>query len=175
MKPLETKEKSKAVNVITHIIKNASGTEQSNIHDVANIMTSRHIYIEQLHLRPIRVSFTFTQEWESSRVDSDKSMILQYIRKIPSLSNAELTFTSFVVSHTFESSDMLIRIIGTHYLSQLTKHFFSIIGSLAILNGPADFLANVGTGVRDFFMNRSIALFTDLINLSKGWRMVLSA
>jgi hypothetical protein len=28
---------------------------------------------------------------------------------------------------------------------------FSLIGSLAILTGPADFLANIGTGVRDFF------------------------
>lgn len=115
-------------------------------------MISQRIYIEQLHLHPLRFSFTFTQEWETQTTDiDDKSMILQYIRKVPSLSNAELTFTSFVVSHTFESLDVLRRIIRTHYVSQLTQHFFSVIGSLAIFHGPADFFANVGTGVRDFF------------------------
>jgi len=42
-------------------------------------------------------------------------------------------------------------IIREHYMSQVTQHMFSLIGSLAILTGPADFLANIGTGVRDFF------------------------
>jgi hypothetical protein len=152
VKPFKTIEIIKLTNLMAHITEtNEDVTQCTSIQDVASIMTSRRVYIEQLHLHPIRISFTFTQEWENSAIDSEKSMILQYVRKIPSLSNAELTFTSFVVSHAFESSDMLLRIIRAHYLSQLTKHFFSTIGSLAILNGPADFLANVGTGVRDFF------------------------
>jgi len=55
------------------------------------------------------------------------------------------------VSRSFESPSVLKDIIRTHYASQVTQHFFSLIGSLAILTGPADFLANIGTGVRDFF------------------------
>ena len=149
VKPLQSKEKLKVDACDTS--KTYFFRPSTNIQDVTNIMTSRRIYIEQLHLHPIRISFTFTQDWENKSIDSETSMVLHYVRKIPSLSNAELTFTSFVVSHAFESSNMLLRIIGTHYSSQFTQHFFSIIGSLAILNGPADFLANVGTGVRDFF------------------------
>ncbi len=152
LEPLQIREIMKAKKVMAHLTRTTVATEwPTDIQDVTNIMTSRRIYIEQLHLHPIRISLTFTQEWGSGTGDSEKSVMMQYIRKIPSLSNAELTFTSFVVSHAFESSDILFRIIRIHYLSQLTKHFFSIIGSLAILNGPADFLANVGTGVRDFF------------------------
>lgn len=60
-------------------------------------------------------------------------------------------FTSFVVGHVFESPRTLFRIISTHYSSQLTKQVFGILGSLAILGAPADFISNVGTGVRDFF------------------------
>ena len=41
--------------------------------------------------------------------------------------------------------------IVTHYSSQLTKQIFGILGSLAILQAPADFISNVGSGVRDFF------------------------
>ncbi len=123
-----------------------------NDQHVSKVTTSRRFYIEQLHLHPIRISLTFTQDWETKDIsDSKKSMFLFYMRTIPSLANAQLTFTSFVVSHTFETFDTLLRIISAHYISQLTQHFFSVIGSLAIFHGPADFLANVGTGVRDFF------------------------
>lgn len=78
-------------------------------------------------------------------------MIFQFIRGMASIAGAPLTFTSFVVSHAFESPQALLRIIAAHYSSQLTKQIFGILGSLAILGAPADFLANVGTGVRDFF------------------------
>jgi len=68
-----------------------------------------------------------------------------------SIANAPLTFTSFVVAHVFEAPQALLRVIGVHYSSQLTKQIFGILGSLAILGAPADFITNVGTGVRDFF------------------------
>ena len=60
-------------------------------------------------------------------------------------------FTSFIVGHVFEAPQALVRVILTHYSSQLTKQIFGILGSLAILGAPADFISNVGTGVRDFF------------------------
>lgn len=44
-----------------------------------------------------------------------------------------------------------MRVVITHYSSQLTKQILGILGSLAILGAPADFITNVGTGVRDFF------------------------
>ncbi len=44
-----------------------------------------------------------------------------------------------------------MRVISAHYSSQLTKQIFGILGSLAILGAPADFISNVGSGVRDFF------------------------
>lgn len=62
-----------------------------------------------------------------------------------------MVFTSFVVGHVFEAPQALVRVIATHYSSQLTKQVFGILGSLAILGAPADFISNIGTGVRDFF------------------------
>ena len=130
-----------------------SDTGRKDITKDIAIFTSRsdRIYCEQLHLHPIRISVTFTQEWNVLDTVYGSPAILQYIKMMPSLANAQLTFTSFVVGHVFEAPEMLRRIITAHFSSQMTKHLFSIIGSLAILNGPADFLANVGTGVRDFF------------------------
>jgi hypothetical protein len=111
---------------------------------------SGRIYFEQLHLHPVRVTLTFTQEWMEWNPGTG-GMIFQFIRGMASIANAPVTFTSFVVAHVFESPQALFRIISTHYSSQLTKQIFAIIGSLAILGAPADFISNVGTGVRDFF------------------------
>lgn len=78
-------------------------------------------------------------------------MMFQFIRGMASIANAPLTFNSFVVGHVFEAPQALLRVVATHYSSQLTKMIFGIVGSLAILGAPADFITNVGTGVRDFF------------------------
>jgi Vacuolar-sorting-associated 13 protein C-terminal len=112
---------------------------------------SGRIYFEQLHLHPIRISLTFTQEWMELNQGNESVMVFQFIRGMASIADAPLTFTSFVVSHVFESPQTLLRVIGTHYSSQLTKQIFAILGSLAILGAPADIISNVGTGVRDFF------------------------
>ncbi|CAB9509943.1 protein sorting-associated protein 13 [Seminavis robusta] len=112
---------------------------------------SGRIYFEQLHLHPVRLALTFTQEWMEWNPGSESMMIFQFIRGMASIADAPITFTSFVVSHVFEAPQALTRVIGTHYSSQLTKQVFGIVGSLAILGAPADFISNVGSGVRDFF------------------------
>lgn len=112
---------------------------------------SGRIYFEQLHLHPVRIALTFTQEWVDLDQGTESLMVFQFIRGMASIADAPLTFTSFVVGHVFESPQALLRIIATHYSSQLTKQIFAILGSLAILGAPADFISNVGTGVRDFF------------------------
>lgn len=123
------------------------GTPERIIH-TAN---SGRFYFEQLHLHPVRIALTFTQEWMEQNEGNESLMVFQFIRGMASIAGAPLTFTSFVVSHVFESPQALLRVIATHYSSQLTKQIFAIVGSLAILGAPADFISNVGTGVRDFF------------------------
>ena len=122
-----------------------------DIEQMIHTANSGRIYFEQLHLHPVRVALTFTQEWMEWNPGTGGMMIFEFIRGMASIANAPLTFTSFVVGHVFESPQALFRIITTHYSSQLTKQIFGIIGSLAILGAPADFISNVGTGVRDFF------------------------
>lgn len=128
------------------------------------------ISFEQLVVHPVRIGFTFTQEWLDPDEGTDTLLLFQFIRGMvrfgrkrlrahltislyskASIANAPLVFTSFVVGHVFESPRTLFRIVSTHYSSQLTKQVFGILGSLAILGAPADFISNVGTGVRDFF------------------------
>lgn len=122
-----------------------------DIEQMIHTANSGRIYFEQLHLHPVRLAFTFTQEWMELNQETESLMVFQFIRGMASIADAPLTFTSFVVGHVFESPQALLRVIMTHYSSQLTKQIFGILGSLAILGAPADFISNVGTGVRDFF------------------------
>ena len=41
---------------------------------------SGRIYFEQLHLHPVRLELTFTQEWMDVNGDSDTMMVFQFIR-----------------------------------------------------------------------------------------------
>jgi Vacuolar-sorting-associated 13 protein C-terminal/SHR-binding domain of vacuolar-sorting associated protein 13 len=123
----------------------------ADVDAIASTANRSRIYIEQLHLHPVRIGLTFTQEWMEWSSGAEGMMIFQFIRGMASIANAPLKFTSFVVCHVFESPESLGRIVAMHYSSQLTKQIFGILGSLVILGAPADFISNVGTGVRDFF------------------------
>ena len=131
----------------------AKGNKRASrdIEVIVQTANSGRIYFEQLHLHPVKLALTFTQEWMEWKPGGETIMIFQFIRGMASIANAPLKFTSFVVGHVFESPHALLRIVQTHYASQLTKQIFGILGSLAILGAPADFISNVGTGVRDFF------------------------
>ncbi len=41
---------------------------------------SGRIYVEQLHLHPVRLGLTFTQEWTDTSASSDTVMVFQFIR-----------------------------------------------------------------------------------------------
>lgn len=114
---------------------------------------SGRIYVEELHLHPLRLYLTFTQEGLEWNPVTEGLVIFQLIRGMASIADAPLIFTSFVVSKAFESPSTLIGIILAHYSSQLSSQILSILGSLVILKAPADILSNVGTGVRDFFVS----------------------
>ena len=136
---------------MSQVYKRGFDCTSADVDAIASAANWGRIYIEQIHLHPVRIGLTFTQEWMEWTPGADGMMIFQFIRGMASIANAPLKFTSFVVAHVFESPQALARIVGTHYSSQLTKQVFGIVGSLAILGAPADFISNVGTGVRDFF------------------------
>ena len=122
------------------------------IEKMAYTANTGRIYLEHLHIHPIRFFLTFTQqEVEDVDPDAEEFIAIQFIREMASITSAPIIFTSFIVSNAFESSQSLVGIIGTHYSSQLSNQMFSILGSLTILKVPADFLSNVGSGVKDFF------------------------
>ena len=110
------------------------------------------VYIENLHLHPIRLFLTFTQEWLESNHSAGEGLIaFQLIRGMTSIADAPLTFTSFIVGNAFESLQSLRGIIINHYNSQLTSQIFPLLFNMAVLKAPVEFVTNVGSGVIRFF------------------------
>lgn len=121
------------------------------VEKMAYTANTGRIYLEHLHIHPVRFFLTYTQQEVGVDPVAEDFIAIQFIRDMASITNAPIIFTSFIVSNAFESSQSLVGIIGTHYSSQLSNQMFSILGSLTILKVPADFLSNVGSGVKDFF------------------------
>jgi len=69
--------------------KNQAGPEM--IKSTIRSANSGRIYFEQLHLHPVRLSFTFTQEWMEWNPASQSMMLVQFMRgmvSIPSIHSA---------------------------------------------------------------------------------------
>jgi hypothetical protein len=115
-----------------------------------NDANTGRIYLEELHLHPIQLYLTFTQERLEWNPVTEGLVIFQLIRGMASIADAPLFFTSFVVSNAFESPSILLGIISEHYSSQLASQILSILGSLVIFRAPVDLLSSFGTGARDY-------------------------
>lgn len=115
-----------------------------------NDANTGRIYLEELHLHPIQLYLTFTQEGLEWNPVTEGLVIFQLIRGMASIADAPLFFTSFVVSNVFESPSILFGIISEHYSSQLASQILSILGSLVMFRAPVDLLSSFGTGARDY-------------------------
>jgi len=51
-----------------------------DLEKIIHTANSGRIYVEQLHLHPVRLGLTFTQEWIDMNAGSDTMMIFQFIR-----------------------------------------------------------------------------------------------
>jgi hypothetical protein len=60
---------------------------------------SGRIYLEQLHLHPVRIGLTFTQEWIESDTETDTAMIFQFIRGMVRLLHLFLKVTNIAFSY----------------------------------------------------------------------------
>jgi hypothetical protein len=66
-----------------------------NLEEMTLTANSGRIYFEQLHLHPVRLGLTFTQEWMDSSGGSDNVMVFQFIRGMVSVKKIVFLAVSF--------------------------------------------------------------------------------
>lgn len=72
-----------ASKLTTKMERSFAKTDRRTPRDLEKIIhtaNSGRIYVEQLHLHPVRLGLTFTQEWIDLNADSDTMMVFQFIR-----------------------------------------------------------------------------------------------
>ena len=74
-----------------------------NLEEMTVTANSGRIYFEQLHLHPVRLALTFTQEWMDSSGGSDNVMFFQFIRGMVRAHTSYLAFFLYTKTNFFLS------------------------------------------------------------------------
>jgi len=82
-----------------------------NLEDSIHLANSGRIYVEQLHLHPVKIRLTFTQEWMEWHPGTEAVMMFQFIRGMVSIHSH--------VAVLFSSDDVLRHQLQMHRLCSI--------------------------------------------------------
>lgn len=73
------------------------------------------------------------------------------MESVPNIQGATMKLNALYLEHPFFSFTDLKTKILHHYLTQLVRESYHILGSFEFLGSPGNLFAGVGEGIRDFF------------------------
>lgn len=82
----------------------------------------------------------------SRALNSAIFLIAPWVQNFSNMSGLRLKFNELVILEAFISEDLLLQNIVDHYVYQLKRHIFSVLGSSDLLGNPANLLSRAGTG-----------------------------
>ena len=116
-------------------------------------ISRRRLYIEDMHLLPIKIIFSFVSlkdENEGDTEDNEVLAILQSRKMIMlSIDSATVKFPSCDLSQVYMSQHRLKKVVSMHYEERLKQEVFRLIWHTDILGTPMNFLSHIGTAVFD--------------------------
>jgi len=126
----------------------------SNPHWMTKELTVSHrrLYIETMHLLPIKVLFSFIslKDEHEDPEDNEVLAILQSRKMIMlSIDSATVKFPSCDLSQVYMSQQRLKKVVSMHYEERLRQEVFRLIWHTDILGTPMNFLSHIGTAVFD--------------------------
>eukprot|EP01103_Thecamoeba_quadrilineata_P000443 TRINITY_DN10380_c0_g1_i1.p1 TRINITY_DN10380_c0_g1~~TRINITY_DN10380_c0_g1_i1.p1 ORF type:complete len:564 (-),score=101.04 TRINITY_DN10380_c0_g1_i1:75-1562(-) len=134
-------------------------TPTNTVHDINEFFpevnvdrTSKMIYIKLLHIKPIRLNFSFANVPGIDRVnDSRISKVLRRGGALANIDSAPLQLNGLILQHPFTTRwDLVFRILK-HYFNSGLREFHKVLGSADILGSPISLMNSLGTGIYDFF------------------------
>jgi vacuolar protein sorting-associated protein 13A/C len=115
-------------------------------------VSHRRLYIETMHLLPIKVIFSFIslKDEHEDPEDNEVLAILQSRKMIMlSIDSATVKFPSCDLSQVYMSQQRLKKVVSMHYQERLRQEVFRLIWHTDILGTPMNFLSHIGTAVFD--------------------------
>ncbi len=140
-------------------------------------VSNRKLYIEELHIHPVKVhvSFSFRSSSipirmlagvpDTSSFGGENNSInpLRYALNsmgatLANVENAPLRLNALVLHNVLTTRETIMdRILG-HYRSQALRQAYLILGSVDLLGDPRGLVQNLGAGVLDFFYEPALGL-----------------
>jgi len=113
---------------------------------------SKSVYFSLLQLHPVDMIVTFKSSPEFKPNATEENIISM----VAQLDTVRLCLNALVAEHAFGSTSFFIDVIIKHYRNAFLRQVYKLIGSTDIVEGSVGLVANLGTGVYDFFMSPSM-------------------
>ncbi|XP_037935876.1 vacuolar protein sorting-associated protein 13D [Teleopsis dalmanni] len=128
--------------------------EAYHIEENAFSKDSKRFYFENLSIGPsqIRLSVFTASKLSQELSEMKKALRLTLIK----FEDALIEFDKFSDKHHFETLDVYLKAIKTHYINQIKWHAASILGSVDFLGNPLGFANDLSEGVSGLIFEGSV-------------------
>eukprot|EP01119_Soliformovum_irregulare_P017308 TRINITY_DN5119_c0_g1_i4.p1 TRINITY_DN5119_c0_g1~~TRINITY_DN5119_c0_g1_i4.p1 ORF type:complete len:2151 (-),score=662.14 TRINITY_DN5119_c0_g1_i4:16-6468(-) len=124
------------------------GNNQSS-NDTYNAMM---VYFEVLALETVRVNVSMYSPGDSKPDDPLRQLVGALIDSVPTVNSAPLKLGALVLEHPYcEYSDLMAR-IQAHYVTQIIRGSYKILGSFDFLGNPVNVFSNLTGGIKDLIL-----------------------
>jgi len=149
--------------LISALLPAAGRTPDDN--DLGPQRTSK-VYVHRLDIQPMRVLVSCRsvagglglEAFTRGAPDAAISMLNSVGALISNVSGVPIRLKALVLEHAFAPSHVLLASIGASYKEQVLAQLYKVLMSFEVLGNPRGLFKNVGTGVRDFFVQPISAL-----------------
>lgn len=143
---------------------------------------SKLVYFELLHINPVKASLSYcatpglrsqisTTLADPSDARSGGGWVEWAVRHLGLLANMELVplrMNSLLLMHAFTTQKRLVTLVARHYEAQAMAQLYRIVGSSEFIGSPVSLVANLGTGVIDFFYEPAQGLVKSPKDFGRG-------
>jgi hypothetical protein len=133
----------------------------------------KRVYLKLLHIDPMKVNLTFVSGSSSPSISPSPTNLAAVLLRTAGLSVANIDKVTFhlnalIVPHPYMTRTELFTLITRHYMMQLLKQAYRVLGAFDVIGSPFALFSTLGTGVYDFFYEPAQSLVTRPQDFIKG-------
>jgi vacuolar protein sorting-associated protein 13A/C len=93
---------------------------------------------------------------------------------VADIDNVTFLLNALIITHPYTTHAELFTLITRHYMIQLLKQAYRVLGAFDVIGNPLSLMSTLGTGVYDFFYEPAQSLVTRPQDLIKALARVCS-
>eukprot|EP00002_Diphylleia_rotans_P002614 TRINITY_DN11657_c0_g1_i1.p1 TRINITY_DN11657_c0_g1~~TRINITY_DN11657_c0_g1_i1.p1 ORF type:complete len:3169 (-),score=588.83 TRINITY_DN11657_c0_g1_i1:265-9771(-) len=149
-----------------HLFKGRTKARELDVEDVMGVPSIGDIFLEVLHLHPIRLSLSYhpnTSPYEKMYHELGNLVKIAY-----RIGNAPVKLNALVLENPFDGPKSIFRRVRQHYKRQLVVGLYKLFGSVDLLENPFGSHMTHGNGMFDFFYEPALGIVKGPEAFAKG-------